>query len=168
MGKAQFGTPDEDRRARRSLIVLGWLVLATLAGVLVGPPAAPRGFTGQTGTGGPAFRIAGSIENLALGSVSVIPLTLTSANDAPIYVTGLTLILADDSEPPGCPPGENVLVRQPAVSVASPVLVPARGLVVLATAPSAPEITLVNLPGVNQDSCRDKRFILAYVGTARW
>jgi len=36
----------------------------------------------------------------------------------------------------------------------------------LRSAPSAPQITLLNLPGVNQDVCKNKSFALTYSGSA--
>ena len=52
------------------------------------------------------------------------------------------------------------------VPAADPITVPARGSVTLTSAPRAPKITLLNLPGVNQDVCKNKSFALTYSGSA--
>jgi hypothetical protein len=119
----------------------------------------------QVGEAG--FTITGNVGNLMLGVATPLRLTLTNPNDVPIYVTALTVSIAADSTPPGCISASNLQVIQSNVSSADPVTVPARGSVTLTSPPRAPQITLVNLPGVNQDVCKRKSFALTYSGSAR-
>jgi hypothetical protein len=118
-------------------------------------------------TGGPAFKITGDVANLMPGVATAIPLTLTNPNDVPIYVTVLTVSMAADSTPAGCSSANNVQLTQSNASSADPITVPARGSVTLTSAPRAPKIMLLNLPGVNQDVCKNKSFALTYAGSAR-
>ena len=105
--------------------------------------------------------------NLMPGVATAIRLTLTNPNGVPIYVTALTVNIAADSTPPGCSSAGNVQLTQSNASSADPITVPARGSVTLTSAPRAPQITLLNLPGVNQDVCKNKSFALTYSGSAR-
>jgi hypothetical protein len=116
--------------------------------------------------GGANFKITGGVGNLMPGVATAIRLTLTSPNGVPIYVTALTVRIAADSTPPGCGSASNVQLTQSNVSGADPITVPARGSVTLTSAPRAPKITLLNLPGVNQDVCKSKTFALTYSGSA--
>jgi len=117
--------------------------------------------------GGSSFNIAGGVGNLMPGVDSAIRLTLTNPNGVPIYVTALTVTIAADSTPAGCSSANNVQLTQSNASSADPITVPARGSVTLTSAPRAPIIMLRNLPGVNQDACKNKRFALTYSGSAR-
>jgi hypothetical protein len=101
-----------------------------------------------------------------LGVSTPIQLTLTNPNGVPILVTSLTVAIAADSAPPGCITASNVRLTQSNVSAAKPIAVPAKGSMTLRSAPSAPQITLLNLPGVNQDVCKNKSFALTYSGSA--
>jgi hypothetical protein len=125
--------------------------------------------TGDGGAqlGGADFRITGGVGDLKPGVATAIRLTLTNPNDVPIYVTALTVSIAADSTPPGCISASNVQLTQSNASSANPITVPAGGSVTLTSAPRAPQITLVNLPGVNQDVCKNKSFALTYSGSAR-
>jgi len=116
--------------------------------------------------GGLDFRISGNASGLVPGVWMPIRLTLTNPNSMPIYVTRLNVAIAADSTPAGCRSADNVRLTQAGVSESNPILVPARGSVTLATAPGAPQITLLNLPGVNQDVCKNKSFALTYSGSA--
>jgi hypothetical protein len=116
---------------------------------------------------GAEFRITGGVGNLAPGVAMAIRLTLTNPNDVPIFVTALTVSIAADSTPPGCISASNVQLTQSNASGASPIAVPAGGSVTLTSAPRAPQIMLLNLPGVNQDVCKNKSFALTYSGSAR-
>jgi hypothetical protein len=107
------------------------------------------------------------VGNLTPGVATAIRLTLANPNDVPIYVTALTVSIAADSTPPGCISASNVQLTQSSASSADPITVPARGSVTLTSGPRAPQIMLVNLPGVNQDVCKNKSFALAYSGSAR-
>jgi hypothetical protein len=122
---------------------------------------------GGAQVGGVNFRITGGVGNLAPGVAMAIRLTLTNPNDVPIYVTSLTVSTAADSTPPGCISASNVQLTQSNASSASPIAVPAGGSVTLTSAPGAPQIMLLNLPGVNQDVCKNKSFALTYSGSAR-
>jgi hypothetical protein len=122
---------------------------------------------GGAQVGGANFGIAGGVGSLTPGVATAIRLTLTNPNDVPIYVTALTVSIAADSTPPGCISASNVQLTQSNASSADPVTVPARGSVTLTSAPRAPQIMLVNLPGVNQDVCKNKSFALTYSGSAR-
>jgi hypothetical protein len=117
--------------------------------------------------GGAGFTISGGVGNLMLGVATAIRLTLTNPNGVPIFVTALTVTIAADSTPAGCSSANNVQLTQSNASSADPITVPARGSVTLTSAPRAPKITLLNLPGVNQDVCKNKSFALTYSGSSR-
>jgi hypothetical protein len=117
--------------------------------------------------GGSSFNIAGGVGNLMPGVDTAIRLTLTNPNGVPIYVTTLTVTIAADSTPAGCSSANNVQLTQSNASSADPITVPAKGSVTLTSAPRAPKIVLLNLPGVNQDVCKNKSFALTYSGSAR-
>jgi hypothetical protein len=106
------------------------------------------------------------VGSLTPGVATAIQLTLTNPNDVPISVTALTVSVAADSTPPGCISASNVQLTQSNASSADPITVPARGSVTLTSAPRAPQIVLLNLPGVNQDVCKNKSFALTYSGSA--
>ena len=116
--------------------------------------------------GGLNFSIAGQAGGLLPGVSTAIHLTLTNPNSTPISVTILTVAVAPDSTPAGCRSATNIRLTQANVSEANPIVVPARGRVTLSTAPSAPQITLLNLPNVNQDVCKNKSFALTFSGSA--
>lgn len=116
--------------------------------------------------GGLDFSIAGQAGGLAPGVSTPIRLTLTNPNSMPISVTILTVAVAPDSTPAGCSSATNIRLTQASVSEANPIVVPARGRVTLSTAPRAPQITLLNLPNVNQDVCKNKTFALTFSGSA--
>jgi hypothetical protein len=107
------------------------------------------------------------VGDLTPGVATAIRLTLTNPNGVPIYVTSLTVTIAADSTPPGCISASNVQLSQSNASSADPIAIPAEGSVTLTSAPRAPQIMLVNLPGVNQDVCKNKSFALTYSGSAR-
>jgi hypothetical protein len=130
-------------------------------------PSAVGSGDGGAQLGGADFRITGGVGNLTPGVATAIRLTLANPNDVPIYVTALTVSIAADSTPPGCISASNVQLTQSNASSADPITVPARGSVTLTSGPRAPQIMLVNLPGVNQDVCKNKSFALAYSGSAR-
>ncbi len=117
-------------------------------------------------TGGVSFSITGGADNLRPGVSTPIRLTITNPNGVPIYVTTLTVKIAADSTPAGCASASNVRLTQSNASTANPITIPARGSVTLTVAPRAPQITLLNLPGVNQDACKNKSFGLTYSGSA--
>lgn len=117
--------------------------------------------------GGAGFNITGGVGNLMPGVATAIPLTLANPNGVPIFVTALTVTIAPDSTPAGCSSANNVQLTQSNASSADPITVPARGSVTLTSAPRAPKITLLNLPGVNQDVCKNKSFALTYSGSSR-
>ena len=141
-------------------IVQGVLVQATPS------PTVPGGGGDAAQVGGSDFTITGGAGNLMLGVSTPIQLTLTNPNGVPILVTSLTVAIAADSAPPGCITASNVRLTQSNVSAANPIAVPAKGSMTLRSAPSAPQITLLNLPGVNQDVCKNKSFALTYSGSA--
>lgn len=121
---------------------------------------------GEAQVGEAGFTIAGNVGNLMLGVTTPLRLTLTNPNGVPIYVTALTVRVSADSTPPGCSSASNLQLTQSNVSAADPIIIPARGSVTLTSPPRAPQITLVNLPGVNQDVCKRKSFALTYSGSA--
>jgi hypothetical protein len=121
-----------------------------------------------TQAGGADFKIAGGgVRNLMPGVTKTIALTLTNPNGIPIYVTALTVTVSTDSTPPGCTSEGNLQITQSNVSSADPIAIPANGSVTLTSPPRAPQITLLNLPNVNQDACKSKVFDLTYSGSAR-
>jgi hypothetical protein len=122
---------------------------------------------GGAQVGDATFRITGDVGNLQPGLALPIQLTLTNPNGVPIYVTSLSVSISADSTPPGCTSASNVHITQSNVSGADPIVVPARGSVTLTSAPRAPQIMLLNLPGVNQNVCKNKNFGLSYSGSAR-
>ena len=116
--------------------------------------------------GGDSFSITGGVGNLMPGVDTAIRLTVTNPNGVPIYVTVLNVTIAADSTPAGCSSANNVQLTQSNASSADPITVPARGSVTLTSAPRAPKIMLLNLPGVNQDVCKNKSFALSFSGSA--
>jgi hypothetical protein len=112
------------------------------------------------------FTISGGISGLRPGVTAPIRLTLTNPNDVSIYVTRLSVTVAPDSTPTGCRTADNLDLTQSNASATDPIVVPAGGAVTLTTAPRAPQITLLNLPNVNQDVCKGKAFTLTYSGSA--
>jgi hypothetical protein len=122
---------------------------------------------GEVQVGDTNFRITGSVGGLMPGVATAIRLTLTNPNGVPIYVTSLIVSIAADSTPPGCSSASNIQLTQSNASGADPIVVPAGGSVTLASAPRAPQVMLLNLPGVNQDVCKNKSFTLTYSGSAR-
>jgi hypothetical protein len=143
-----------------------------VGGVEATPISTPMPSSVGTGAGGAQlggadFRITGGVGDLTPGVATAIRLTLTNPNGVPIYVTSLTVTIAADSTPPGCISASNVQLSQSNASSADPIAVPAGGSVTLTSAPRAPQIMLVNLPGVNQDVCKNKNFALTYSGSAR-
>jgi hypothetical protein len=130
-------------------------------------PSAVGSGDGVAQGGGAAFSISGGAANLMPGAATAIRLTLTNPNSVPIYVTALTVSIAADSTPAGCSSASNVQLSQSNASSADPITVPAGGSVTLTSAPRAPVIMLLNLPGVNQDVCKNKSFALTYSGSAR-
>ena len=112
------------------------------------------------------FRITGSVQNLVPGVGQPVRLTLTNPNNVTIYVTSLTIGLPADSSPVGCKPVDNLSVTQSNASAANPIAVAAGSSVTLSAAPGAPQMTLLNLPSVNQDVCKGKSFSLTFGGRA--
>ena len=111
------------------------------------------------------FVISGSgADSLRPGVATVIRLTLTNPNGVPIYVTGIKVTVSKD--PAGCGSQTNLRIVQSSASSSGPIAVPPRGTITLATAPLAPQVTLLNLPDVNQDACKGKAFTLTYSGSA--
>ena len=134
----------------------------------LGPlPSSVGSGEGGAQLGGAAFTISGDVGNLMPGVATAIRLTLTNPNGVPIYVTALTVSIAADSTPPGCSSASNVQLTQSNASSADPITVAARGSVTLTSAPRAPQIMLVNVPGMNQDVCKNKSFALTFSGSAR-
>jgi hypothetical protein len=129
-------------------------------------PQPTTGGTGAVQIGDASFVITGSVGNLVPGVPMPIRLTLINPNDIPIHVTSLTVRVADDSTPPGCRSADNIRLTQSDVSGADPISIAAKSSVTVTSPPRAPEITLLNLPGVNQDICKNKTFALTYSGSA--
>ena len=116
---------------------------------------------------GVGFKITGGVAGLTPERATAVRLKLTNPNGVPIFVTALTVTIAADSTPAGCSSANNVQLTQSNASSDDPITVPARGSVTLTSAPRAPKIMLLNLPGVNQDVCKNKNFALTYSGSAR-
>jgi hypothetical protein len=134
----------------------------------LGPlPSSAGSGDGRAQLGGADFRITGDVGNLVPGVATTIRLNVTNPNGVAIYVTALTVSIAVDSTPPGCSTAINVQLTQSDASSSDPIAVPAGGSVTLTSAPRAPQIMLVNYPGVNQDVCKNKSFALTYSGIAR-
>ena len=112
------------------------------------------------------FKITGGVANLTMERTKVIRLTLSNPNGDPIYVTALTVNASTDSTPSGCRSRTNLDITQSNASSADPIAIPAKGKVTLASAPRAPQVTLLDLPGVNQDACKNASFALTYSGSA--
>ena len=143
----------------------------TVAGVqTAGPPTPVPSGTG--GGGGQVivsevdFRISGGVGSLRPGIPTPIQVTLTNPNGMPIVVTALTVRMSANSSPAGCDPATNFQMAQSDVSSGDPITIPAGGSVTLTKAPRAPQITLLDLPAVNQDVCKNKSFTLTYSGSA--
>ena len=116
--------------------------------------------------GGVGFKITGGVADLTPERATAVRLKLTNPNGVPIYVTRLSTTVSADSTPPGCSSETNLHIEQSNASSADPITVPARGTVTLTGAPRAPQITLLDLPGVNQDACKNASFALTYSGSA--
>jgi len=112
------------------------------------------------------FKITGGVANLTMERTKVIRLTLSNPNGDPIYVTALTVNASTDSTPSGCRSRTNLDITQSNASSANPIAIPAKGKVTLTSAPRAPQVTLLDLPGVNQDACKNASFALTYSGSA--
>jgi hypothetical protein len=138
-----------------------------VGGVEVEPTGLGSGGNGAP-VGGLNFTITGRSTSLMLGVSTPIRLTLANPNGLPISVTRLSVGIAADSTPPGCRSASNVRITQSSISDADAITVPANGSVTLTTPPHAPQITLLNLPDVNQDVCKNKTFYLTYTGTATY
>src|SRR5262249_27574460 len=101
-------------------------------------------------------QISGRVSGLVPGMTRAIRVTLTNPARAPIHVTSLTVRIAPDSVPRGCPSATNLLLRQSTgISAKTPLTVPARSSVTLTRYPLAPRITFRNLP-VSQDACQGR------------
>jgi hypothetical protein len=109
-------------------------------------------------------RLAG-IPDLFPGAGSVqLPVTLTNPNPVPILVTAIRVAVSAD--PPGCESTSNFELLPSSASAASPVLVPAGGVVDLPSATAtAPAIGLRDLP-LNQDACQGAEVPLLFTGEA--
>ena len=143
---------------------------ATSVGSPIPPTPAATGLGDGSGTAqmaGVDFTISGGgAANLAIGVPTVIRLTLANPNGVPIYVTALSVAVSRDGDPVGCASRDNIRITQSNASAADPIVIPAGGRVTLTSAPSAPQITLVNRTDANQDACKGKAFTLAYSGSA--
>jgi len=94
-----------------------------------------------------------------------LPLVIANPNPVPIFVTSLAV--ATTAGPPGCASAENLALIPASVSGSAPLKVPARGSVSLpAAGVSPPSIQLRDLP-LNQDTCQNAQFPLAFSGRAR-
>jgi hypothetical protein len=83
-----------------------------------------------------------------------------------IRVTRVTVAVSAESSPPGCSSATNLVLEQATgISPAAPVVIPARGTVILTTFPRAPRIGFRNL-GTSQEACKGKSFRLTYSGKA--
>jgi hypothetical protein len=122
--------------------------------------------TGSGSTGGADFTISGNVDGLEPGLTLPVRLTLTNPNSTRIYVTRLTISMSAGSTPSGCSRDGNFEIIQSDASSSSPISVPAKGKVTLTSAPSAPQISFLNLPLVNQDVCKGKSFVLTFTGSA--
>jgi hypothetical protein len=129
-------------------------------------PSGTGGGGGQVIVSEVDFRITGGVGSLRPGVPTPIQITLTNPNGVPIVVTALTVRMSASSNPPGCDPAANFQMAQSDVSIGDPITIPAGGSVTLTTAPRAPQITLLDLPAVNQDVCKNKSFTLTYSGSA--
>ena len=160
-------TPAVSQRASATPPAAGTQAVGGVESTPIPGPSAVGSGDGGAQLGGADFRITGDVGNLMPGVATSIRLTLTNPNGVPIYVTALTVSIAADSTPPGCSSASNVQLTQSNASSADPITVPAGGSVTLTSAPRAPQITLLNLAGVNQDICKNKSFALTYSGSAR-
>ncbi|MGD0861558.1 MAG: hypothetical protein ABSA21_02205 [Candidatus Limnocylindrales bacterium] len=156
--------------AASSATSFGSPIVSTPAPTAIVATPAPSVIGGGSGipqAGGSDFKITGSgVRNLVPGVTKTIALTLTNPNGIPIYVTALTVTVSAGSTPPGCASEGNLRITQSNASGADPIAIPANGSVTLTSPPRAPRITLLNLPAVNQDACKNKTFVLTYSGSA--
>jgi hypothetical protein len=129
-------------------------------------PSGTGGGGGQVVVSEVDFRITGGVGSLRPGVPTPIQLTLTNPNGVPIIVTALIVRMSAASNPPGCDPAANFQMAQSDLSTGDPITIPAGGSVTLTRAPRAPQITLLDLPAVNQDVCKNKSFVLTYSGSA--
>ncbi len=129
-------------------------------------PSGTGGGGGQVVVSDVDFKITGGVGSLRPGVPAPIQITLTNPNGVPIIVTALTVRMAADSTPGGCSSAANFQMAQSDVSTGDPITIPAGGSVTLTKAPRAPQITLIDLPAVNQDACKNKSFNLTYSGSA--
>ncbi len=130
-----------------------------------GPGGAAGGSGGGGTTTGADFQISGGVTGLQPGVPKPIRLTLTNPNDEQIYVTQLRVAISADSTPTGCPSATNIRITQSDTSDNWPIAVPGDGSTILANAPRAPQIELLDQPW-NQDACKGASFTLTYSGSA--
>ncbi len=125
-----------------------------------------QGSGAQAPAGHEPFEISGDVDGLAPGVTKTIVLTLHNPNDHPIYVTAISVEIAEDSSPSGCRSAPNIALEQPTgITASSPVVVGPHASVTLDGFPRAPRIGFRNQPW-NQDVCKGKSFALDYTGSA--
>lgn len=113
------------------------------------------------------FDVAGDLTGLAPGVWREVPVRVTNPSGVPLRLTGVTLAVGPVSTPPGCVTATNLEVRQPVFASGRVLPVPPRATVTLpAEGATTAAIRLRDLPGVNQDVCKDKSFTLVWSGTA--
>lgn len=113
------------------------------------------------------FSVAGDLAGLVPGVWREVPVRVTNPSVVPIRVTGVTLAIGPDSTPPGCLTATNLEVRQPVFTAGRSLALPPRATVTLpAAGVSTAVIRLRDLPGVNQDVCKNRSFTLLWSGTA--
>jgi hypothetical protein len=113
------------------------------------------------------FDVDGDVPGLVPGSWREIPVRVTNPSGVPIRVTSVTLAVGPDSTPPGCLTATNLEVRQPLFTAGSALTLAPRATITLPTGGiSTAAIRLRDLPGVNQDVCKDRSFTLLWFGTA--
>jgi len=147
----------------------GGHIFAVRAIDAAGNQSAEKSFAWQVipSAGGAPFTIAGNAPGLLYpgGPARPIALTLGNGNDAPIYVTGLTVSVLPGSLPAGCS-GSGFELSQSDVSSATPVEVPAHGSVSLpAQGRSAPSVQMLDLSS-DQSACENAVLRLTYAGSA--
>jgi hypothetical protein len=160
LGDHRFSVRAIDRRAGRSQPVLfGWRIV---------PPDGisqhPRGVS-ELPPERFSIEQAAPLQPIYPGDPPAeLPLTLSNPNDAPIYVTSLTVAVT--ASPPGCDAATNLGLTASSASIETPIEVPAGGTVSIPRpGASAPTIRLLDLP-TSQDGCQGATFSLAFSGTA--
>jgi hypothetical protein len=114
------------------------------------------------------FTITGQAQGLLYPGAAgrTIQLTLSNANDVPLYVTSLTATVSGATVN-GAPSSCNTSafqITQSAISSTNTVTIPQHGSVTLSSPPTAPTIRMLDQG--DQDACKNATVSLSYAGSA--